>query len=118
MRILRSVEPLGSPDARGFPNRLPAIIVWFSPPVRRSHPVRRTPILSKVTSKVPGLDGCGILAIHCTFRKERTMHLNQRCANCGAATTQALCAPCTQDKIIEQAQLATATAGKSIHCID
>jgi len=46
------------------------------------------------------------------------MHLKQRCANCGAPTTQTLCAPCTQDKIIEQAQLEPASAAKGMRCID
>jgi len=46
------------------------------------------------------------------------MHQLLRCTNCGAATTKPLCAPCTQDRIYEQAQLAAVSAGKGMRCID
>lgn len=43
------------------------------------------------------------------------MHLKSECTNCGAATTQTLCAPCSQDRIYEQAQLAS-HVGRSLRC--
>lgn len=43
----------------------------------------------------------------------------QRCCNCNAPANSALCAPCAQDRLLEQAQLAASKdCGRGLRCTD
>jgi hypothetical protein len=42
------------------------------------------------------------------------MPLQTQCTECGAESTQALCAACSQDKLLEQAQLENVPKGRAI----
>lgn len=47
------------------------------------------------------------------------MHAKERrCLNCNAPTSAALCAPCEQDRILEQQQLVSGTTGRGLRCTD
>jgi hypothetical protein len=41
----------------------------------------------------------------------------QRCCNCNAPTSAVLCAPCEQDRLLEQLQLATRST-RGLRCTD
>jgi hypothetical protein len=51
-------------------------------------------------------------------RRSTVQSNEERCRNCGAASSGPLCGPCQQDEMLEQAQLATAAGGRGMRCND